>query len=607
MKAKHRNSPNAVSFLYLLPLLAGWLELDIVLRCHYTDVGMVGWDHLPAWLFTIGWAILMTGLVLALPRALKWFFLSIPLLACAVCALAHTGFYNCFGTMFSLSILSFVGDGQFADSSYIMLDDEILAAAIVAVALIVLSAILLKLTPRRSTPGTVGAGLILFLIGLGFLVGTGDAYYPPMDTVIWKNEASDAPTITYHEFTDKTNCLMLSGLYQNTARDIWFVLKPASTLTGGEREQVEEYIAEYEAEARPNEYTGLLAGKNVIMVQLEAIDTWMLCDEYMPNLARLKSESISFANHYTPAYIAAGTFNTEFMVHTSLLPARGSTPSTVYTQNSYPYALASLFAGKGYTTRSFHSSPASVYDRGAIHQNLGYESYTSGKDMEMAYTQMDRHLLNGFDAMTEGDPFFSFIITVSAHGPYSTENEIYRSHAEAAEAAATRTDGNYVFAVAGAMETDQFVGDLVERLRESGHLDDTVLIFYADHYNYYMLNDALQMDIKGVDNLNMLQHTDFFVWAEDLEPVSVEKVTYTPDVLPTLANLFDLDLDGAFLAGHDGLGDGGGYVFFADGSWYDGRTYWDSSTPAVDSDLNARINRVSKLSSFVLNGNYYGE
>ena len=50
-----------------------------------------------------------------------------------------------------------------------------------------------------------------------------------------------------------------------------------------------------------NEYTGLLAGKNVILVQLEAIDTWMLQEAYMPNLSKLKAESISFTNHYTPA------------------------------------------------------------------------------------------------------------------------------------------------------------------------------------------------------------------------------------------------------------------------------------------------------------------
>ncbi len=151
---------------------------------------------------------------------------------------------------------------------------------------------------------------------------------------------------------------------------------------------------------------------------------------------------------------------------------------------------------------------------------------------------MDRYLINGFDQMTEGNPFFSFVITLSGHGPYGEDNPSYQAHAEAAQTAAQRTDGNYVYAVAGAMETDQFIGELVDSLTQANLLEDTVLIFYADHYNYYMMDDALNMDIKGVDNMNMLQHTDFFIWSADLEATQVDKVTSSVDVLPTIANLF---------------------------------------------------------------------
>ena len=88
-------------------------------------------------------------------------------------------------------------------------------------------------------------------------------------------------------------------------------------------------MAEYEAARADNQYTGLLAGKNLILVQLEAIDTWMLSRDYMPNLWKVKQESLSFANHYTPAYITAGTFNTEFIANSGLLPATGGIPTSV--------------------------------------------------------------------------------------------------------------------------------------------------------------------------------------------------------------------------------------------------------------------------------------
>ena len=88
----------------------------------------------------------------------------------------------------------------------------------------------------------------------------------------------------------------------------------------------------------------------------------------------------------------------------------------------------------------------------------------------------------------------------------------------------------------------------------------------------------------------------------------MEKVTSTLDILPTVANLFDLDTTGAFLAGHDGLGDQGGYVFFADGSWYDGTTYWSSKSGETgDQERSAEITRVTTLSNRVLSGNYYAQ
>ena len=277
-----------------------------------------------------------------------------------------------------------------------------------------------------------------------------------------------------------------------------------------------------------------------------------------------------FTNHYTPAYITAGTFNTEFMVNTGLLPAASGTSVSVYTQNAFPNALPQLFRAAGYTANSFHGSGPEVYNRGSIHENLGYEAYHSGEDMGMADHTLDSQLLSAYDAITAGDRFFSFIITYSGHGPYTEENPIFQRHAAAARQAAVRTDGNYVYAVGHAMETDEFVRLLMEKLEADGLLENTAVVFYADHYNYYMMNDALNMDIKGVDTLDLLQHTDFFIYSKDLPPRQVEKITSSIDVLPTLANLFGLDAQYSYLTGDDAFSDGGGYVFFNDNTCYGG-------------------------------------
>ena len=195
---------------------------------------------------------------------------------------------------------------------------------------------LLKVIPPKPVKASVLAGVAACLVG-----GGGHRLYPlPLLPRGGHGDLGDLPGgqpgKAYHELSDSTNALMVSGLYQYTVRDLVRQVFPANTMSNERQRQVDQYVAEYEAAQTDNEYTGLLAGKNVILVQLEAIDTWMLQEAYMPNLSKLKAESISFTNHYTPAYITAGTFNTEFMTNTGLLPATGGIATSVYGNNSFP-------------------------------------------------------------------------------------------------------------------------------------------------------------------------------------------------------------------------------------------------------------------------------
>lgn len=283
-------------------------------------------------------------------------------------------------------------------------------------------------------------------------------------------------------------------------------------------------------------------------------------------------------------------------MNTGLLPATTGTSTSVYTRNAFPNSLPHLFREEGYTAESFHGSEGNVYNREQIHLNLGYEDYHSGSEMGMADYTMDSDLMAAFDDMTDDAPFFTFIITYSGHGPYSEENPIYLAHADEARAEATRTDGNYVYAVAHAKETDAFIGELMAALEEQGLLEDTVVAFYADHYNYYMLDDDLNMDIKGVDSLDLLQHTDFFLYSQDLEPETVEKYTSSIDVLPTLANLFGLSAEYELLTGDDAFSADGGYVFFNDNTWV-----------GTEEDVGTQIMERRRINQLLLTGDYWQE
>lgn len=547
---------------------------------------------LPSTVLTLAWSLLLTGIAALLPRLARRIYMGVVGGVFFILPIVHGVYYNMFRKFFSFADIAFAGDGfAFLDTSYLVIRKlsvllDLLCLAIM-IAGIVLSA--KETEKRRARPRMIGGGCgilagiaLMLVICVPFLRGGG--------LVIW--DMNSDPATIYRNFTDSKASMSLLGLYHYTFRDLHLTLFPNSGhLTQEERDEIEAF-----AQSRPhedNEMTGKLAGKNLILVQLEAIDTWML--DYMPALQAVKEHSLSFANHYTPAYITGGTFNTEFIANTGLFPAATGTPTSVYTRNSYPKSLANLFREQGYTANSFHGSEGEVYLRGSIHPNLGYEAYHSGSDMGMPNFTLDSQLMEAYDQFTSEDgPFFSFIITYSGHGPYGEGNAIYQAHADAAKAAAKRTDGKYVYAVGHAMETDLFIKDLMSKLQEDGMLENTVVAFYADHYNYYMLDDPLVMDIKGVDSMNMLQHTDFFIYSKDLEPRSVEKYSSTLDVLPTLANLFGLDADYGLMAGDDIFSDAGGYVIFNDNTWV-----------GTEEDVSQEILTRRQINAKLLEGDYW--
>ena len=537
----------------------------------------------------LGWSLLFTGIAALLPRLVKRIYMGVLGAAFFILTIVHGVYYNMFRKFFSFGDMAFAGDGfAFLDSSYLVIRKLAILLGLLCLGLMVLAILLVPKEREGRRFRLIAGGGPLAAGALGILAVC-LVFFRGADTMIW--DMGSVPATVYENFTDTRSSLSLLGLYHYTFRDIQLVLFPGGgSLTDEEAAEVVDFAAHRGHES--NTMSGLLKGKNLILIQLEAIDTWMV--DYMPNLKAVKERSVVFSNHYTPAYITAGTFNTEFIVNSGLLPAPTGTSTSVYTRNAFPSSLPNLFRQEGYTAESFHGSEGNVYNREQIHLNLGYEDYHSGNEMGMENYTMDSGLMVAFDDMTDDAPFFSFVITYSGHGPYSQENPIYLSHAEEAWAEAERTDGNYVYAVAHAKETDAFIGALMAALEENGLLEDTVVAFYADHYNYYMLDDALNMDIKGVDSLDLLQHTDFFIYSRSLEAQTVEKYTSSIDVLPTLSNLFGLEADYELLAGDDAFSEDGGYVFFNDNTFV-----------GTQEDVSAEIVERRRINQLLLTGDWW--
>lgn len=592
--------------IYLVIFFLELIGLDLVFRYAYRLYSHVGFvDSL---LFTFCWAVLLTAIAWLLPGLVKKLFMALATLLYGVLALVHCGMFSFFGRYFSFSDVKFAGDGaEFFQLSYIHIRLMMIGAVLLCVCGTVV-AILLVPEEQYRKPRVI-VGLVLCVLSVAGINLVRADVMKGSTMIIW--DATQQKNAIYDGFTDNAASLKVAGLYQYTFRDFNLSFG-VYDLLHSDRETLEALDAYYAAkETDPdNEMTGLFAGKNLILVQLEAIDTWLVNDVCMPTLYNLKENGIDFVNHYAPAYITAGTFNTESIVNIGFISPFNGGASTIYSKNTYPYSVANLFRAKGYSAHSFHNSGPETYNRGVVHLNWGYESYTSGLDMGMDYIDLDSQLIRGYEQMTPDAPFFTFIITISGHGPYegSLISEQYYDKFAALLPEGTRKE--IIHAYAHAYETDIFISELMERLEADGLLEDTVLVFYADHYDYYVLNDALIMQIKEVPNIYMAQHTPFFIYQKDTAPRKISKVTGTIDILPTLANLFDLDTDGRYYVGNDAFSENGGYVMFQNYSWFDGELNWNPSDPA-DSEHVRKINEEMQerfsISWDTLNTDYFAK
>lgn len=584
--------------------------LDGGLRVMHRGAGITSCLSPVPWIFTLAWAALLTFLVRLLPRRGTQVSMGILGALANLLYLVNALMFRAKGNFFSFSSLIFAADGfKFLDASYLQVRKLVWVFLFCGVTGAVLSVALAPPIRRRRPDRLVSVIMIplcLLAIRLNREVNLTDRLDIHFDIY----QAS----LLYEDFSNPNECLMLAGLYQYSFRDFCLTYGVYDLLNRAGNGDVIARLDDWYASKTPdpdNEWTGRYAGKNLILIQLEAIDTWMINEQFMPNLCHIQEESLDFTRNFTPLYLDAGTFNTEMIVNTGLVsPFTGST-SSMYSRNAYPDSLAHLMSAAGYTANSFHRSGGDVYNRGEIHKNWGYAQYHSGADMGLERLDFDSDLMRAYGSFVPDEPFLTFIITYSGHGPYANSSVSGQWYDFAAERLPPDTPEMLIHAYAHAYETDLFIGALYDRLEADGRLEDTVLVFYADHYDYYTLDNGLIMEQKGVWDTNLITRTPFFIYEKGTRPQKIDKAMCAIDILPTLVNLFGLDHDGTHYVGNDIFSGNGGYAIFADYSWYDGETYWNAlGGDAPTEEVLARNEEISlrlQMSWDTMRVNYFAK
>ena len=373
---------------------------------------------------------------------------------------------------------------------------------------------------------------------------------------------------------------------------------------------------------KQNKYTGMFEGKNLVFIVAESFSEMAVSEKYTPTLYRLVNEGFVFENFYTSNNLS--TIGGEFQALTGLYADNVLLSSWRGGWAYYPYGLGTLFKQKGYNTYAYHDNSAYFQDRNVYLKSQGFDNYKgcyNGLEDIInceQWPQSDVEMINGTvgDYINSDKPFMVYYMTVSGHFYYNfNENAMAKKHENEVK------DLDYPDEVKGyvatQIELDNAIRALMDKLEESGKLDDTVFVLLADHYPYNLsIEDINLLSSYERDSIIEVNSNNLIVYNSKMKAVKVDKVAMSIDVLPTVLNLFNIKYDSRLIMGKDILSTADGIAIFKDKSWVTNKgTYYaatgrfEAKTDGISEDyvnmINAIVGNRVAISRMIVDNDYY--
>ena len=618
-KAKIKKVYNIVKtfikkYYYLLLLALPFILIDIFTRYKVEFYGLL---KLVPNLFTLLWISLIISICLFSKKKIgKIIYILFFILSLAL-YLVNNIYYSMTSVFFDFSMVMLAGEG----SEYLL--DSIkncdLSVYLFLIPIFITFILALKIYPKEEHKSHKNILITIFIFILLHSI-TPSLLGKANEELTWSTWRN--PRNIYNSFNDNNKAMKVSGLYEYTVRNFYIIFLKRETTNEKDIEFLKEEYAK-EKETNKNKYTGKYKDNNLIIVQLEGIDSWLINKNDTPTLYNMMKNSINFTNHYSYYNGGGSTFNSEFAVNTGFITPLSYTQNAyTFNKNSFPYSLAHLFKEQGYTVNAFHMNTKEYYSRGTNYKNWGYDNYYGLVDQNTYKDNsyyLDRELLLNKEfkeKMFGNEKFVDYIITYTNHMPFSAEKgnckmllDLDSKENENISYDLTEED----CARRQAKETDYMIELLVKELKERELFDKTTIVVLTDHYLYTLSDKTILNKYKNTSN-NLINHTPFFIYTNNKDKRTIRTVTSQLNVLPTVLNLFGIDYNPNYYIGQDALSNNyQKIVFFSDYSWYDGNVYVDGGAVTNNKYINQNtleeknyyVNYLIKKNDLTLKYNYF--
>lgn len=312
--------------------------------------------------------------------------------------------------------------------------------------------------------------------------------------------------------------------------------------------KVDDWLAWNNENLPDNEFSGMLKGKNVVFLQIEALENFVIDQEVYgqeitPVMNKLVKEGLYFNNIYEQNN-AGNSIDCDMMINTGVLPLGDTITFLTHPEVKYN-SLPRILQKEGYTAVSTHAEKAGDWSWAEAHKAaLGYNDMWNVNDYNIdeyvGFGLSDRSFYTQYvDKLTTlKEPFFSTLPTLSSHGPFDIKDK-YRELILPEELDSNRL-GGYFQSIHYA---DEQIGLFLKLLEEKGLMDDTVVVIYGDHggiHKYYM-EDVEETSMPGEWWQDYKKQIPLIVYGKGLPSKTVETIGGHIDIMPTISYLLGVE------------------------------------------------------------------
>lgn len=327
--------------------------------------------------------------------------------------------------------------------------------------------------------------------------------------------------------------------------------------------EIENYVNANKKE--PNqEMHGIAKGRNVFIISLESFQNFVINEELngqeiTPYLNDLIKQSYYFDNFYHQT--AQGkTSDSEFLLDNSMYPLGRGAVFFTNANNEY-YATPEILKDYGYYSAVFHANNRTFWNRDIMYHSLGYDRFFSMKDYEITDENSVGWGLKDIPFFEQSvemlkdlpQPFYTKYITLTNHFPFELgEEDKFIDEFNSDDGVVNRYFPTIRY-------TDEAVKVFINKLKEAGLYENSIIILYGDHYGISENHNKAMSLFLGKEEITpfdtvQLQRVPLIIHipgVTDKNPQVFHHVAGQIDLKPTILNLLGINIENDIQFGTD--------------------------------------------------------